>query len=152
MCIRDRVNANCVEGSTVCTEDPSFTGWSIGGGYVFGGKRNYSVGKFKRVTVDNPVTEGGWGALSINARYDNLDLTDEGIEGGELDTFAVGVNWWLHKQTRIQLNYFNSDATLSGPNVGPSLGLEDVFAAATTNPLLNDDNVSGFIARLQFDF
>jgi len=146
------VNANCAEGSTVCTQDPSFTGWSIGGGYFFGGHRNYAIGKFKRPTIDNPVTEGGWGALSINARFDSLDLTDEGIQGGDLDTFAVGANWWLHKQTRLQFNYFNSDATLSGPNVGPSLGLQDVFAAATTNPLLNNDNVSGFIARLQFDF
>ena len=146
------VNADCAEGSTICTEDPSFTGWSIGGGYVFGGKRNYSVGKFKRVTVDNPVTKGGWGALSINARYDSLDLTDEGIEGGDLDTFAVGVNWWLHKQTRIQLNYFNSDATLSGPNTGPSLGLQDVYAAAVTDAALNDDTVDGFVVRLQYDF
>jgi len=146
------VNANCAENSTVCTEDPSFTGWSIGGGYVFGGKRNYSTGKFKRVTVDNPVTKGGWGALSINARYDSLDLTDEGIEGGDLDTFAVGVNWWLHKQTRIQLNYFNSDATLSGPNVGSSLGLQDVYAAAVTNAALNEDTVDGFVVRLQYDF
>ena len=146
------VNADCAEGSTVCTEDPSFTGWSIGGGYVFGGKRNYSVGKFKRVTIDNPVTEGGWGALSVNARFDSLDLTDEGIQGGELDTFAVGVNWWLHKQTRLQFNYFNSDATLSGPNTGPSLGLQDVYAAAVTNAALNDDTVDGFVARLQFDF
>ncbi|MEP6343586.1 MAG: porin [Maricaulaceae bacterium] len=146
------VNADCAEDSTVCTEDPSFNGWSIGGGYVFGGKRNYSVGKFKRVTVDNPVTEGGWGAVSINARYDSLDLTDEGIEGGDLDTFAVGVNWWLHKQTRLQFNYFNSDATLSGPNVGPSLGLQDEFAAAVADATLTDDTVDGFVARLQFDF
>ena len=146
------VNANCAEGSTVCTEDPSFTGWSIGGGYVFGGKRNYSTGKFKRVTVDNPVTKGGWGALSINARYDSLDLTDEGVQGGDLDTFAVGVNWWLHKQTRLQLNYFNSDATLSGPNTGSSLGLQDVYAAAVTNTALNDDTVDGFVVRLQYDF
>lgn len=146
------VNANCVDDSTVCTEDPSFTGWSIGGGYVFGGKRNYSIGKFKRVTVDNPVTQGGWGALAVTARFDSLDLSDEGIEGGDLDTFAVGVDWWLHKQTRIQFNYFNADATLSGPNVGGSLGLQDVYAAAVNNADLNDDSVDGFVARLQFDF
>ena len=135
----------------MCIRD-SFTGWSIGGGYVFGGHRNYSTGKFKRVTVDNPVTDGGWGALSINARYDTLDLTDEGIEGGELDTFAVGANWWLHKQARLQFNYFNSDATLSGANVGSSLGLQDVYAAAITDPTLTDDTVEGFIVRAQFDF
>jgi len=146
------LNANCVEGSTVCTEDPSFKGWTIGGGYVFGGKRNYSLGKFKRVTVDNPVTNGGWGALSVNARFDSLDLSDEGIQGGDLDTFAVGVNWWLHKQTRIQLNYFNSDANLSGANTGPSVGLQDVYAAAIADPTLTEDTVDGFVARLQFDF
>jgi len=107
------INANCVEDSTICTDDPSFNAWSIGGGYVFGGNRNYKLGKFKRVTVDNPVTKGGWGALSVNARFDRLDHNSEGVEGGDLNTFAVGVNWWLHKQTRIQMNYFNSDATVA---------------------------------------
>ena len=146
------VNANCSETSTICTEDPSFNGFSIGGGYFFGGRRNYSVGKFKRPTIDNPVTDGGWGAVSVNARFDSVDLTDEGIEGGDLDTFVVGANWWLHKNARIQFNYFNADATLSGPNVGPSLGLQDVFAAAVTDANFNDDTVSGFMTRLQFDF
>jgi len=152
------VNANCAQASTVCTQDPSFSAWSIGGGYFFGGHRKYAIGKFKRPHIDNPVTEGGWGGFSINARYDTLDLTDEGIEGGELDTFAAGVNWWLHRQARIQLNYFNSDATLSGQNVGSSQGIADVFAASTTvNGAtvlrgFDDDNVSGFIARVQFDF
>jgi len=146
------VNANCAEGSAVCTQDPSFNGWSLGAGYVLGGKRGYSVGKFKRPKVENPVTEGGMGLVTLNARYDTIDLNDEGIDGGSLDTFAIGANWWLHKHSRIQLNYFNSDASLSGPNVGSSLGLQDVFAAATTNPNLNEDKVDGFIARLQFDF
>lgn len=146
------VNANCAEGSDVCSEDPSFNGWSIGGGYFFGGQRNYSIGKFKRPTIDKPVTEGGWGAVSVNVRYDELDLTDEGIDGGNLGTFAAGANWWLHKNARLQFNYFNSDATLSGPNVGPSLGLQDVFAASVADPAFNQDTVSGFITRLQFDF
>jgi len=151
-------NANCVEGSTVCIDDPTFTAWSIGGGYFFGGHRNYKIGKFKRPTIDNPVTEGGWGALHVNARFDRLDQTDEGIDGGELNTFAAGVNWWLHKHVRFQFNYFNTDATLSGTNTGPSLGLDDAF-----NPIqtidgvqiarsFDDDNVSGFITRLQLDF
>ena len=146
------VNANCSDDALVCTEDPSFDGFSIGGGYFFGGRRNYSVGKFKRPTIDNPVTKGGWGAVSINARFDTVDLTDSGIDGGDLDTFAVGANWWLHKNARIQFNYFNADATLSGPSVGPSLGLESVFAASVTDATFNDDSVSGFVTRLQFDF
>jgi len=148
-------NANCADGVAACTEDPSFNGWSIGGGYVFGGNRNYKIGKFKRVTVDNPVTEGGWGALSVNARFDRLDLTDEGIDGGDLNTFAAGVSWWLHKQARIQFNYYNADATLSGVNVGPSLGIGDVFEpidGVGVARAFDDDTVDGFIARLQFDF
>ena len=79
-------------------------------------------------------------------------MTDSGIDGGDLDTFAVGANWWLHKNARIQFNYFNADATLSGPSVGPSLGLESVFAASVTDATFNDDSVSGFVTRLQFDF
>ncbi len=146
------VNANCAEGSTVCTDNPSFNGWSLGGGYVFGGQRNYSTGKFKRVTVDNPVTQGGWGALSVSARYDSLDLTDSGIEGGNIDTFAAGANWWLHKQTRIQLNYFKSEANLFGANVGSSLGVAGEFANAVANDGITEDSVDGFVARLQFDF
>ncbi len=146
------IDANCAEGVAICTDDPQFNAWSIGAGYFFGGHRNYKIGKFKRPTIDNPVTKGGWGAVSLNVRYDTLDLNDEGIQGGDLDTFAAGANWWLHKHVRLQFNYFNSDAGLSGPNTGPSLGLEDAFAAAVTDPTLNDDNVSGFITRLQFDF
>ena len=88
--------------------------------------------------------------MSLNVRYDTLDLTDEGIEGGDIDTFAAGVSWWLHKQTRIQLNYYNANATLSGVNVGSSLGIADEFVAA--NRTFNEDTVDGFIARLQFDF
>ena len=145
------VNANCVEGSTVCTEDPSFNAFSIGGGYFFGGHRNYKIGKFKRPTIENPVTKGGWGALSVNARYDTLDLTDEGIEGGDIDTFAAGVSWWLHKQTRIQLNYYTSNATLSGANVGGSQGIASEFAFTPTRGF-DEDTVDGFIARVQFDF
>ena len=152
------INANCVEGSAVCIEDPTFDAWSIGGGYFIGGHRNYKIGKFKRPTIYNPVTKGGWGAVSLNVRYDTLDLSDEGIQGGELDTFAAGANWWLHKHVRMQFNYFNSDATLSGANTGPSLGLESAFNPfQTINGVqvargFDDDKVDGFVARLQFDF
>jgi len=152
------IDAKCADGVAVCVDDPQFTAWSIGGGYFFGGHRNYKIGKFKRPTIDNPVTKGGWGAVSLNVRYDTLDLTDAGIEGGDLDTFAAGANWWLHKHVRLQFNYFNSDATLSGTNTGPSLGIDGAFGPIQTidGGLVargfDDDNVSGFITRLQFDF
>jgi len=44
---------------------------------------------------------------------------------------------------------------LSGQNVGGSLGIADVFAAVNDAGVVrsfDEDSVSGFIARLQFDF
>ena len=41
------------------------------------------------------VDQGGWGALELSARWSSLDLTDGPIDGGELDVYSLGANWWL---------------------------------------------------------
>lgn len=107
-----------------------FSGGYIEAGYVIGGKRAYkkSSGAYDRTKVDNPLGEGGFGALSLVARYDTLDLQD-GPYRGKLDTVVIGADWMPTKQTRLRLNYFDSDATNG--------------AAESAN---------GFIARLGFDF
>ena len=78
--------------------------------------------------VDNPLGEGGMGAVSLVARYDTLDLEDNGYLG-KLDTIVIGADWLPTKNTRLRINYFNSDA-------------ENGFA----------DSASGINARLGFDF
>jgi phosphate-selective porin OprO/OprP len=43
------------------------------------------------------------------ARVSSLDLTDEGVVGGEQDDFTVGVNWYPNPATRLMINYVNAD-------------------------------------------
>jgi phosphate-selective porin OprO/OprP len=47
----------------------------------------------------------GWGAWQILARYNAIDLNDNGITGGELNSFTLGVNWIWNPQARMQFNY-----------------------------------------------
>ncbi|MGJ8561992.1 MAG: OprO/OprP family phosphate-selective porin [Alphaproteobacteria bacterium] len=105
-----------------------FGGFYGEAGVFFGGARTYKGGKFNRPKVDKPLGEGGYGALALVARYDQIDLQD-GVYIGELDTMIIGADWYPIKYTRIGLNYFDSDATNGTADKG-----------------------RGFTARLQFDF
>jgi len=109
-------------------EDADFSGFYAEAGLFFGGKKTYKGGKFNRPKVDNPVGSGGYGAVSVVARYDNVDLED-GVHLGQLETFVLGADWWPTKQTRIGINYFNADAENG-----------------------NADSGNGFVGRVQFDF
>ncbi len=90
----------------------SFGGGYIEGGIVLGGRKTYkaSGGTFNRMKVDNPFGSGGMGALALVARYDTIDLEDNGYTG-KLDTVILGADWWPTKQTRLRINYFDADAT-----------------------------------------
>ena len=127
--------------------DPDFNGGYIEAGGFIGGHKVYKGGKFDRPVVDRPVTEGGLGALSGVVRYDQVDLRDGSFDGGKLDTFIVGVDWWPTKHSRLGVNYFNADASLGTS----TSGLDSNFAALVTLGE-TDETVDGFVARLQFDF
>jgi len=99
------LGANGSEGN----EDADFSGGYIEVGYVIGGRQTYKGGRLNRPEVDNPIGEGGMGALSLVARYDTLDLED-GPYLGQLDTFVLGADWWATKQARLGLNFFNVEA------------------------------------------
>ncbi len=90
-------------------EDADFSGGYAEIGVVIGGRQTYKGGRLNRPQVDNPVGEGGMGALSLVARYDTLDLED-GPYVGQLDTFVLGADWWATKQARLGLNFFNVEA------------------------------------------
>jgi phosphate-selective porin OprO and OprP len=47
----------------------------------------------------------GWGAWQIGARYNAVDLNDNGINGGVLQSFTFGVNWYWTPQAKVQFNY-----------------------------------------------
>ena len=135
--------ANCA----TCLSDPSFNGYYAEAGMFFGGRKVYKNGKFNRPKVYKPINKGGRGAFSIVARYDGLDLTSSQINGGDIKTVIIGADWYPTKNTRLGVNYFNSDA-----NLGTSSSrLAPEFIALQTAGI-NKEKVQGFILRAQYDF
>lgn len=47
----------------------------------------------------------GRGAWQVGARYNYLDLNDQGINGGQLHNLTAGLNWFFNPNTKCQFNY-----------------------------------------------
>lgn len=83
--------------------------------FLTGESDHYSLerGTFDRVTpFENffwvPGDQGsflGRGAWQVGARYNLLDLNDQGINGGILHNLTVGLNWFWNPNTKWQFNY-----------------------------------------------
>jgi phosphate-selective porin OprO/OprP len=121
----------------------TFQGGYFGlGWFITGEQRGYVEGSFDRPKkVNNPVFEGGWGALALVARIDYVDLNDAtaNIFGGEQLTYVVGLNWFLNRHTVIKLNYAHSDIDDAFDNLG------DTFPDG-------HNSVDSFTARFQVDW
>lgn len=96
--------------------DPSFGGYYLQASYwLTGEQRNYSrgSGSFSRVRPDENFAngEGGTGAWEIAGRASNLDLNDGPAQGGELDTYTLGINWHLNPHVRVMGNYVRGDVS-----------------------------------------
>ena len=84
---------------------------------------NRKTGVFERVTprenfflVDTPDGSMlGRGAWQVGARYNYLDLNDNGLNGGILHNGTVGLNWFLNPNMKVQFNYMltHRDAPLA---------------------------------------
>jgi phosphate-selective porin OprO/OprP len=57
---------------------------------------------------------GGKGAWLVALRFDRIDLTDGGIDGGDMDSFTFGVTWMWNPNTRVKLDVVYADVT-GGP-------------------------------------
>ncbi len=92
-------------------KDADFDGYYATASYFLTGEsRNYIAkkGVFGRVKPNrNFDLKGGWGAWEIATRFSNLDLNDGGIDGGEIDTFSAGINWYVNPYVRLVTNYVN---------------------------------------------
>ena len=77
------------------------------------------------------IAEAQVRAWQVAYRFDQVDLTDSGIAGGKQTIHTFGVNWHWNPHTRVMFNV--------------------MFANIQDNDT-NDQNVTSFITRFQFDF
>ena len=88
--------------------NPFFSGYHLTGSWaVTGEMRGYRKrsGTFDPLPVARPVNQGGWGTVELAFRYSDTDLTDGSVDGGEMDIYSLGVNWWFTRSTYLSLNY-----------------------------------------------
>src|SRR3546814_16579058 len=70
-----------------------------------GVRRGYKDGAFDRLKPSRPITEGGIGAIELNARYDHLDLNDAGLVGGRQQAALLSLVWAPIDFVRLTANY-----------------------------------------------
>lgn len=89
--------------------DLAFSGYYLEGGwFITGESMNYKKsGNFSRVSPKAYVGQGGFGAWQLATRFSSLDLTDEDITGGEVDSLTLGLNWFATPNIRFTANYVN---------------------------------------------
>jgi len=88
--------------------NPKFFGYNILASYVLSGEmRTYNKrsGLVNRVNVANGVNTGGWGGLEVFCRWSSIDLIDKNIDGGEMNTFSLGLNWTPIPAIQVNMNY-----------------------------------------------
>ena len=103
-----------IDGTSGATADPNFSGYYAQASYFLTGEsRGYkkTQGAFDSIKPkENAFGEqGGLGAWEVAARISNLDLSDDGIDNGQLDDLTFGVNWYLNPNTRLMLDYIIAD-------------------------------------------
>ena len=121
--------------------DPDFSGfYGYFSYFLTGENRKYKKenGVFSRVKPNKNFHWGrgkGKGAIELAARYSELDLSDEEIDGGRLQDLTLGVNWYLNPNTRVMLNYVRANVD-----------------RLVNDIRLDDDNADLLSMRFQVDF
>ena len=89
-------------------DNPDFSGYYLTGSWALTGEMrryNRNSGIFSPLPIARSVNDGGWGAWEVAARWSEIDLTDGSIDGGEMEIFSLGLNWWLSPIFSVNLNY-----------------------------------------------
>ncbi len=87
-------------------------GYYVQASYVLTGEsRSYdsSTGAFKGISPESKFLDnGGLGAWEATLRWSNLNYT-ELADGDEVDSWTIGLSWYLNKNVRALFNYTNAD-------------------------------------------
>jgi phosphate-selective porin OprO/OprP len=104
--------------------DLDFQGGYVEASYSIGGRRRYipETGAYSAVIPDHPFTlsNGGWGAFELAARFSAIDLNDKftpgrathlsgGVNGGDQKGLDVGLNWYPNLNVKFMLDYIHTD-------------------------------------------
>ncbi len=92
------------------------------GYYLTGESRPYSrrrgVFRHPQPLYDFEFREPGSGAWEVAAGWSYIDLNDENVAGGCLSGLILGLNWYLNRLVKVQINYVHS--LLDDPAQGES--------------------------------
>ena len=86
--------------------DPTFNGGYAEVGYLLTDDEvAYKASLYDRIKPRKPLGNGGIGAVQLNVRYDWLDLTDAGRNGGRQQVAGLGLTWMPTEYVRLIANY-----------------------------------------------
>ena len=51
------------------------------------------------------MDDGGLGSWELSVRWSSLDANDSAIEGGAVEVYSLGLNWWLTSRFVFSVNY-----------------------------------------------
>lgn len=109
-------------------DDPRMSGYYVQASYFLTGEsRPYKSGSgaFDRVRPQRPLGVGP-GAWELAARYSFVDLTEG--NGGKMDDFVFGVNWYANNNARVMLNYVYAKAKETADGEAKFSGFQTRFA------------------------
>lgn len=88
------------------TGDADLSAWSIEAGWFLTGESmKYKAGQFSGISPRRPFLNGGLGAWQLALRFENMDLNDTGISGGDSEVLTAGINWYPVKNLGFMANY-----------------------------------------------
>lgn len=96
-----------------------FDGWYLSGSWLLTGEsRPYSTsdGSFDQV-----IPKGEWGAWELGLRYSKVDLNDQSIMGGAMNSTTFGLNWYVNPRIRFMANYILTESESGGVSDDPNI-------------------------------
>ena len=102
------------------TGSQSFTGTS---GYVSGvWNITGETWGYKAGVPTTPLpNQPGRGMWQLGLRYDTMDLNDNSVLGGKMNTLTAGVNWYWRSNFKFMLDYVKANSTKAGIDDNPNI-------------------------------
>lgn len=94
------------------TGNPQFSGSYLTFSWMLTGESRAYLRR--NATTGQILPNSHRGAIEIVARYSHIDLTDALIDGGVLDKWHLGANWWSSRQWKAGISYGDADLNRFG--------------------------------------